>query len=162
MEDNEKRIYELGYLFMPSITEEHIPAKVQELKDLIAAHKGEVISEEFPKMIELAYEMIKVIANKNHRVTSAYFGWVKFEMEPAEIEALNKKLMLSNDLVRFILIKTVRENTYIGKRIITKDATKKRTTRKEDEVAGEDAPVVNPEELDKQIDALVEEDIEVV
>lgn len=147
---------------MPSITEEHIPAKVQELKDLIAAHKGEVISEEFPKMIELAYEMIKVIANKNHRVTSAYFGWVKFEMEPAEIEALNKKLMLSNDLVRFILIKTVRENTYIGKRIITKDATKKRTTRKEDEVAGEDAPVVNPEELDKQIDALVEEDIEVV
>ncbi len=149
------RVYELGFLLVPTIAEEHLSEKFQALKDLISSHGGQFISEDFPKMIPLQYEMLKVISNKNHRFNDAYFGWVKFDMEPEQVLLLDEEVKRSTDIIRFLLIKTVRENTVIGKKTLGKTEGKKRTSSKSDEegVVAE----VSPEQIDKEIDALVEE-----
>lgn len=149
------RVYELGFLLVPTIAEEHLSEKFQTLKDLISSHGGQFISEDFPKMIPLQYEMLKVISNKNHRFNDAYFGWIKFDMEPEQVLLLDEEVKRSTDIIRFLLIKTVRENTVIGKKTLGKTEGKKRTSSKGDEeVVVAD---ISPEQIDKEIDALVEE-----
>lgn len=153
--EKDMRVYELGFLLVPTIADEHISEKFQVLKDLISSHGGQFIAEDFPKMIPLQYEMLKVISNKNHRFNDAYFGWIKFDMEPEQITLLDEEIKRSVDVIRFLLIKTVRENTVVGKKTIGKTDGKKRVHSKGDE----EAPVgdVTPEQIDKEIDALVEE-----
>lgn len=158
-EDKEMRVYELGFLFVPTIAQEHVAGEVEKLKEMIAKHEGVMVSEEFPKMIDLAYEMVKVISNKNIRFNQGYFGWLKFDMEPEHVVIMNEELGRSMSIIRFLLIKTVRENTVTGKRVAGKTETKRRVVKKED---AENTAPINPEELDKQIDALVEEETEVV
>ena len=153
--EKDMRVYELGFLLVPTIAEEHLSEKFQILKDLISSHGGQFISEDFPKMIPLHYEMLKVISNKNHRFSDAYFGWIKFDMEPEHVLLLDEEVKRSLDVIRFLLIKTVRENTVVGKKTLGKTDGKKRVSSKtEDEVAG---PEVSAEQIDQELDALVEE-----
>lgn len=155
--ENEKKmtIYEVGYLFVPSITEENVGAEVTRLKDIITKHEGVFISDEYPRFIDLAYQMVRTISNKKVKFNQGYFGWVKFEL-PTE-EALNLKSVLDQDesIIRFIMIKTVRENTLAPKRSYTKADTKKRVSRSK--AQEEPKEEINEETIDEDIDALVVE-----
>ena len=75
-----EQVYELGYLLLPTILEENVSAAFGNLKELTTSLAGVPVSEEMPKMIQLAYPMSKVVANTRHRFTAAYFGWLKFTM----------------------------------------------------------------------------------
>ncbi len=155
MENNNSRtkIYEIGYLLVPTIAEEEVGAVYGNLKELISTEGGLMISDEMPKMINLAYQMVKVVQNVRNKFDSAYFGWFKFEMEADKILSLKEKLKLDPNIIRFLTLKTVRENTIASKRFVSKDLSKKRTSKEEGEVE----PVeINKEEIDKEIDALVE------
>ncbi len=150
MEDTkDTRIYELGFLMAPTIGEEHLPAEVTALKDIVSAKGGVTIAEEFPRFIELAYRMDRTIANRKEKFTHAYFGWMKFEMSPENADALGKELADNDKLVRYTLFKTVRENTIASKRPIRE--SRKRVASDEPKVE------MNKEEVDKEIDALVAE-----
>ena len=154
MEENESnsRVYELGYLLMPSIAQDDVAVNYGNLKELVASFGGVVISDEMPKMIPLAYAMTKVVANVRNKFNTAYFGWIKFTMETEKVLELKKKLDLDPTIIRFLLLKTVKENTIAAKRFV-RGETYKRPTKKntEDEVV---VPI-NKEEIDKEIDALV-------
>jgi ribosomal protein S6 len=154
--NDENRVYELGYLLLPSITEENVPASYGNLKELIASLRGEVISDEMPKFRELAYQMEKVVSNVRSKYNTAYFGWVKFYMEPNKVTELKKKLDLSPELIRFLIIKTVKENTIAAKRFIGRDTRRPRMTPTHKAEEG-DAPAapINKEEIDKEIEAMV-------
>ncbi|MEK7175649.1 MAG: 30S ribosomal protein S6 [Patescibacteria group bacterium] len=154
-EVSEKKIniYELGYLLVPSITEENLPVVFTSLKDLILSFGGKIISEENPKMTSLAYTMVKSIQNINHKFNTGYFGWIKFSMDTEEILKLKKKLDLSSDLVRFLLFKTIAENTTHAKNFTLREPYKKFTPYKKDQ--NKKASPINKEEVDKEIDALV-------
>lgn len=156
--ENEKNIsvYEIGYLLVPTFGEESIGSEVTRLKDEIIKFGGVFISDEYPKLIDLAYEMVRTISNKKAKFSQGYFGWVKFEL-PRE-EALNLKNVFDQDesIIRFIMIKTVRENTLSPKRAYSKDSIKKKSSTKEivkDEVKEE----INEETIDEDIEALVVE-----
>lgn len=110
------KVYEIGYLLVSSIPEEKVSAKVDELKAIISAKKAEMIAEEAPVLETLAYMMMKKIGAKNHRFTQGYFGWVKFAVEPESIIKIKEAFDADNDVLRFLLITTPRENTYLGKR----------------------------------------------
>ena len=75
-------IYEVGYLLASTLSEEEVPVKYGNLKDLIVSLGGEIISDEMPKMISLLTLMSKVTQNVRNKFDSAYFGWVKFEINP--------------------------------------------------------------------------------
>jgi len=113
MEDTglEPRVYEIGYTLLPTIREEDLDKEHDALLAHIIKLKGEKISEEKPKLISLAYEMSKVIANKREKFSQGYFGWIKFYLSPKSIEKLDELVEKTQNILRYILIKTEKENT---------------------------------------------------
>ncbi len=150
--EGDNRIYEVGYLLLPTIEVDHLPSVVGDLKDLISTNfKGEVISDDMPKSITLAYQMLKVTNNVRSKFDTAYFGWVKFAMEPEQVLELKKKLDMDPNIIRFLITKTVRENTIATKRFVPRAGSKPYNAKKTDE------PVVamDKEKVDQEIDALI-------
>lgn len=149
-----ERVYELGYLLVPTIEEVDVPVNYGNLKELVASFGGVVISDEMPKMIPLAYTMVKVVANVRNKFKSAYFGWIKFTMDSNKVLELKKKLDLDPTVIRFLILKTVKENTIATKRFVRGDMAhrKPRTEKGENDEA---AVPINKEEIDKEIDAMV-------
>lgn len=107
----EPRVYELGYLLMPSVNEGNLSDERDALVALITKFKGIVISEGQPQLIDLAYDMSKMINNKKHTYSQAYFGWIKFDITPDVIDALTLEVENGESIVRSIMNKTVRDNT---------------------------------------------------
>lgn len=154
--DAKVQVYEVGYLLVPTLAEDEVPGVYGNLKDTVSSFGGEIISDEMPKMIELAYQMVKVVQNVRNKFDNAYFGWVKFEMDSQKVLDLKKNLDLDPLVLRFLILKTVKENTIATKKFALKDAPKRKpfTAKKEGEVEGEVAEI-NKEEIDKEIDAMV-------
>jgi ribosomal protein S6 len=151
--DSEPRIYEVGYLLVPTIEEGAVAGVYANLKDLVASLNGTIVSDEMPRMIPLAYTIQKVVQNIRSKYDTAYFGWTKFEMDPVRVLELKKKLDLDPNYMRFLLIKTIKENTVAAKRFMNRDGIR----RKAPSAAGESEVVapINKEEIDKEIDAMV-------
>ena len=108
--------------------------------------------DEMPKMINLAYAMQKVTSNVRAKFTTAYFGWTKFAMDSEKILMLKSKLDLDPNFIRFLILKTVKENTIAAKRYVRGDAYKKSKAKSSD---SENATPINKEAIDKEIDALI-------
>jgi len=147
------KVYELGYLLVPTTREEEVPTSHANLKDLVLSLKGEVIGDEIPKMINLAYTMLKVTSNVRNKFNTAYFGWIKFTMEGEKVIELKKNLDLNPSIIRFLILKTVKENTIAAKRFVRGETYTRKPKIKDGD--GEVVIPVNKEEMDKEIDALV-------
>jgi len=144
-------VYEVGYLMLPSIPEENLGEEVTLFKDMFIENGAVFISDEYPKLIELAYEMTRSINNKKQKFSYGYFGWVKFECSTATAKIIKNILDKNEKLVRYLMVKTVRENTMSVKRSYSKqDGARRRPAPKTEE-----AEVINEETIDKEIEALV-------
>lgn len=144
-------VYEVGYIMLPTIAEENLGGEVTSFKDMFLENGVAFISDEYPKLIELAYEMSRSINNKKQKFSYGYFGWVKFECNTDQAKVIKNILDKNEKLVRYIMIKTVRENTMSVKRLYNRqDGNKRRFTQKIEEVEK-----INEETIDKEIDALV-------
>jgi ribosomal protein S6 len=153
-------IYEVSYLLLPSLALEQVPVKVASLKGILTSAGGQVISDENPILIDLAYPMTKVVQTMRHKCTAGYFGWMKFETTKTGIESVKKSFDMDNDVLRYLIIKTVRENTLLnGKMKLKIDSFIKKPNESFSEEVVEEAPVAEkeatPEEIDKSIDDLV-------
>lgn len=154
VEEKESRlnVYEVGYHMLPTIAEENLGGEVTLFKDMFLENGATFISDEYPKLIELAYEMTRSIENKKQKFSYGYFGWVKFECTANQARVIKEALDKNEKLVRFLMIKTVRENTMSVKRTYNKqDGGKRHSTPR---VKEESVPI-NEEVIDKEIDALV-------
>ncbi|MES2088034.1 MAG: 30S ribosomal protein S6 [Patescibacteria group bacterium] len=152
----ENRVYELGFHVVSSIPEEKLPAEVTIIKDVLTNNGAVVISEDFPKLKNLAYQMTKVVGAKHLKFNTAYFGWVKFEINPESIDVVKKAMEKNDNIVRFLIVKTVRESTMsVIKPAFRADAKPAATGEipKNKEIK---APV-SEAELDKTIDSLMVE-----
>lgn len=147
------KVYELGYLLVPSIPPEDVSVNYGNIKELVLSSGGEIISDEMPKSIVLAYAMTKVISNIRSKFNTAYFGWTKFTIEPEKVLEIKKKLDLDQTIVRFLMLKTVKENTIAAKRFMRGDMEYHRPAIRKS--AKETAVPMNKEAVDKEIDALV-------
>lgn len=149
--DSKLSIYEVGYIMIPSIPEENLGGEVTKLKDSLGDKGAVFISDEYPKMLELAYEMSRSIENKKQKFSYGHFGWVKFECTTENARVIKDYLDKNETLVRYLMVKTVRENTMSTKRVYGKtDASKRRFTPKTEE-----SLPINEEIIDKEIEALV-------
>jgi ribosomal protein S6 len=148
------RVYELGYLLVPTISETDLPVVFGNLKELVSSLGGMHISDEMPKMIPLAYKMVKVVSNVRNKFNTAYFGWIKFTMDSDKVLELKKKLDLDPNVIRFLILKTVKENTIAGKRFVRGDMAHRKPRSAKSENT-ETAVPINKEEIDKEIDAMV-------
>ena len=112
----DSRVYEISFIFDNRLDEEAALKKADALKQSIATLGGSFISEEAPYMRELAYEMIRVINNVNVRFNEGYFGWIKFELSGDKVKDFEKAIKLDEEVVRYLVVATVRENTVYTKR----------------------------------------------
>jgi ribosomal protein S6 len=152
--DIDSRVYEVGYLLVPTISEEEMPALYGNLKELISSFGGVPVSDDMPKMIDLAYPMFKTLQNVRTKFDTAYFGWFKFMMDGDKVLELKKKLDLDLNIIRSLIIKTVKENTIASKRFVRRDmGSRKVPMAKEGE--NKEATPINKEEVDKEIDAMI-------
>ncbi len=114
-------VYEVGFHIVPSVSPEKLPHEVDAIKAVLTANKATVISEEFPKLRNLAYTMVKVIGPARHKYDNAYFGWIKFEAAKEAALEIKKAMDANEKVLRFLLIKTVAENTLYGDKVLPKE-----------------------------------------
>lgn len=155
--DNE-RIYEIGFHIIPIVGDDGVSHEVSLLRDALDQIKAEVIGEDFPRLQVLAYPLSKMIKGGKKTFKEAYFGWIKFEADPESVHELKSAVEKVESVLRFIIIKTVRENTLFGPKFATKEQIKsnKKDTQVEKVEEGLDMREdLSPEELDKTIDDLV-------
>jgi ribosomal protein S6 len=147
--DSRTNIYEVGYLLIPTISEEQLPGEVEKIKAVISKNNGTFISDEMPKLRNLAYTMRKSVGGGYNKYEKAYFGWVKFETEISSVPEIQKEINKNESILRSIIITTVRENTIFTKPVAP-----------EIDVVTEDAPAeLETEEVvaDKAVENIVAE-----
>ncbi len=150
-------VYEVSYLLLPTLDAGRVAAEVAGLKSAIESAGGELISDENPVLIDLAYQMVKVVGTTRHKCDTGHFGWMKFDMEQGDVLAVKKVLDASDTIVRYLLIKTARENTLLTGKMNLKSEEKKASEMTEEslEEVVVDAEPAAAEEMDKSIDELV-------
>lgn len=147
-----KQIYELGYHVMPNLSEEELAKVVEGIKTGLSKMEAEIIADQYPQGMVLAYDLVKEIENKNYKFKNSFFGWVKFELETAMLEGFKASIDKNLNILRSIIVKTVRESTLATPKLAHKGMPRRPIAEAEvgtpmDEVA-----------VDKKIDEMIEED----
>jgi len=157
--NSEEKIYEVGYHIVSSVSEENIPSEVEKIKAYLAKEKAIIISEEAPKLRPLAYSIKKASGGSYKSYDKAYFGFIKFELgEDADIRTIDSAMKNNESVLRYLVIKTVRENTmYSPKITVFSDKDAKIKALKVEKSEKDEKPA-SIEEIDKSIDALVSEE----
>jgi len=153
-EHTEPRIYELGYHLVPTLAEEQIPGASGAVRGMIERISKDIIAEELPVFIDLAYQIVKTVEHKNKRFNEAYFGWIKFEGSPEGIAELEEELKKDENVLRYLIVKTIRESTFIAKKF-TGAKVKEQEEVMPTEVVEEVIVAKSDEVLDKAIEELV-------
>ncbi|MCH7597608.1 30S ribosomal protein S6 [Patescibacteria group bacterium] len=157
-EQSEQVVYELGYHLLPTLSQDSITAEVGDIKSAIEKFEGVFLSEEHPKSMRLAYTMVKVSGNKHMKFDAAFFGWIKFEMTPGQVVALKEAIDKKDTILRFIIVKTIREYTLLQpkSKVYTKPRAEVALSAK---IASPGKiltrTAISDEELDKTIEELV-------
>lgn len=157
--EDEKTVYELGYHLVPILSKEEVVSEAQAIKETIENNGGALISEESPRNITLAYTIAQKVNNKQNKYDSAFFGWYKFHMTPEEITSLTHTVDKQVSILRFLIIKTVREKTVVQHRTMTfsRPAEQKPIKKPVTVKLSEQSVPISDEELDKTIEKLVAE-----
>lgn len=160
-------IYEVSYLVVPVVSEDKVTEEVSAIRNALEGAGATIIAEEFPKMRTLAYSMERSSESKKQKFNEGYFGWIKFELPAVSISNIKQKLDNMPNILRHLIIKTVRENTvYLGKSTGThsKNGDKpegeplpvpSEDSQAADKKEGKISSEVSGKEIDKSIDALV-------
>lgn len=143
MSKTDTRLYELGFILVPTTPESEVPKKTEALKSLILGVEGAISSEGNPEYIDLAYSMEKTVGSKKSIYSQGYFGWIKFETNPENLETLKKSLDSEADLIRYLLIKTDAGNTISFK--------KPKIEAKRDAGLADESEMLEDEDMDEDI-----------
>ena len=158
MTDEEKlaRIYEIGYHISPAVKEEDLEKIVGGIRAVIEKAGGNFIAEGAPSLIRLAYTIEAREGGKRVEYDRGYFGWIKFEAEIAAVRSLEESLKLK-DILRFIVFRTVREDTRAKMKAPTLGEVKRTDTIKTTRRAEESAGPVSEEKLEKALQDITTE-----
>lgn len=82
-------IYEVGYLLVPTIAEENVGGEVTTLKDNLSSNGASFISEEFPKFIDLAYEMSR-LTTRNKSLIALILAGLSLKLLQVKLKPLKR------------------------------------------------------------------------
>ena len=162
-EDKEVELqkYELGYHLVPSLSEDDLALRVEELMKAVTSAGGNILSEGAPTAFTLSYTMRRLRGGTWEKYDTSFFGWMRFEAPAEAMPELKDGLEHNEYLIRHLVIKLDEKalapapeprkpRPVVLKEVETepKQLEKKQT---HDEEKGE----VSEEELDKQIEDLI-------
>lgn len=151
-----KVVYEVGFHLVPTLAESEVGGAVEKIRAALQASGAEIIKEEFPAKRTLAYVVERAAAGKREKYAESYFGWIKFAVEErGAVPAIEAALRAMQEVLRSLIVETVREEVVIPRRAVFRSDRLEGETIKKPLVAAEPHTAVSEEELDKSIDALV-------
>jgi ribosomal protein S6 len=153
--EDSRPVYEVGFHVVPTVEEGNVGGVVEAIRAELAKGNAEIITEQFPQKIALAYTIERAAAGKREKYSSAYFGAIKFAIDREHIPALEAMLRGNKQILRHLLIETVREEATVSRRAVFASNRLEGETIKKPTAAPETPKEVSEEELQKSIDALV-------
>ena len=109
--DDVARIYELGYIIVPTAKEDDVEKILGSIRAEVEKAGGNFIAEGAPSMTRLSYTIPALEGGKRVEHDRGYFGWLKFEIQVAAARTLERMLAQNEKVMRSILFRTVREDT---------------------------------------------------
>ncbi len=103
--ERELASYELAFHVLPTVAEGEVATVFATIKNHLTKAGAELFDEETPARFDLAYEIDKYLEGRNRKFTSAYFGWVRFKLEPAKLAEVTETVEGMKELLRHLLIR---------------------------------------------------------
>lgn len=147
-------VYEIGFHLIPLVTEDEVASHVSTIKSILDKAGAEIISEEAPTLIELAYEISKKVKGTKHEFGTGYFGWIKFETTSDKIAEIDEEVRDIEEVLRYIVVKTLPGDTMIGKDLSDEEEEDEVEAEEGEEIA-ESPSESEEDDMDKVIDELV-------
>ena len=158
------KVYEIGYVLISSVPKDKVGEIAEFLKKVLIDKSASILAMESPELLPLSYAIKKKIGSSNHSFDQGYFGWFKFEIGSNEIESIKKAFEIHPNVLRTLLIITIKENTYLGKkmaRILSNESAEEsvvtETLFPQSEKIKEPPVKSSIEDMDKSIDEMVKE-----
>jgi ribosomal protein S6 len=149
-------IYEVGFHVVPTVDEAGALKVAEAIKAAVMKGDAEIISEAAPSRMRLAYTIERATAGAREKYDEAYFGFIKFATERENVPALEAMLRSTREVLRHLLVETVREDLISAPRRVTFTSDRlEGETIKKPVAAPEKGGEVSEEDLDKSLDALV-------
>ncbi len=148
-------VYEVGFHIVPTVAEAEIGGVVDKIRAALTKGDAEIIKEEFPTKKTLAYVVERSTTGKREKYSESYFGFIKFALDKSAIGAFDATLKATPEVLRFLIIETVREEAVAPRRAVFSSDRLEGETIKKPTATPEPAAEVSDEELNKSIDALV-------
>jgi ribosomal protein S6 len=104
-DERELITYELAYHVLPTVAEGEVDAVTTDIKNLITKAGGQIVNEEAAERFELAYEISKYLEGRYRRFSSAYFGWIRFTLDAAQLAAVNEEVEAHKSILRTLTIR---------------------------------------------------------
>ena len=162
---NTTPVYEVSFHIIPTVGENGVPVVLEKVRVLLGDPDGktsssngagaEIISQTFPTKMTLAYRVERAQAGAREKYTESYFGFIKFATNRENIVAIEQGLRALHEVLRYLLIETVREDITQAPRraVFSSDRLEGKTIEKPAH-APEKTAEVSEAELDKSIEAL--------
>ena len=103
--ERELMAYELAFHVLPTVAEGEVSAVFDRIKAAITAAGGHITTEEAPARFDLAYEIVKFLEGRNRKFSSAYFGWVRFNVEAGKIAEITEVVEGTKEILRHLIIR---------------------------------------------------------
>lgn len=148
-------VYEVGFHLVPTVGDEGVAAVVEKIR--AALGDAEIIKEQFPQKMALAYTIERAAAGRREKYADAYFGFIKFALDREHIPGFEQHLRATKEVLRYLLIETVREDISAAPRraVFSSDRLEGETLKKPAGPTEEKKGQVSEADLDKSIEALV-------
>lgn len=127
------KAYEVAFL-VKSPNEEGVIA------DLINQHKGNILHKSPLKETKLAYPI------KKH--SSVYFGYVQFELLPADLEKLSQSLKLNSAILRYLTVIVPAVKNSLERKFVDKE-------KKEAPSIAVSRPILTNEALEEKLEEIL-------
>lgn len=148
--------YEILYILPMSYTAEEVRPITKKVADIIKDNGGTVTKEQNLDKQKFAYP----IKGQSH----GYYFLYEFDLPTDKLINLNRILHLTNEVLRFIIVKKqikseeqLKEETKIQEKIARKKEKKRIEEAKVEKVAKEKKGKISLEELDKKLDEILED-----
>ncbi|OGG57893.1 hypothetical protein A2853_03095 [Candidatus Kaiserbacteria bacterium RIFCSPHIGHO2_01_FULL_55_17] len=152
------RVYEIGYIIVPTVKEEDVEKTVGGIRSEVEKVNGNFIAEGAPSLMRLSYPMQTYEGEKRVEHDRGYFGWIKFEAVVTVAHELEEALKKNKNIMRFIIFRTVREDTRARMKAQTlREVKRTDTIHAKPRRAEEKVGPVSEEELEKALQDITQE-----
>jgi len=145
--ERELAAYELAFHVLPTVAEGEVAQVAAALKQHIIKAGGHIFDEEVPQRFDLAYEIVKYLEGRNRSFSSAYFGWIRFHLEPHALEQVVEGVATQKELLRYLMVRLTKTEEAMPFRFHEAIAQKRVVTIGDEEVVDE-VVVAEVEEAD--------------